>query len=58
MVRAYPKLRVILMSATIETGMFTNYFKTTAIVNIEQRVFSVQHFFLEDGKHYLRIEVI
>jgi HrpA-like RNA helicase len=46
------------MSATIETGMFTNYFKTTAIVNIEQRVFSVQHFFLEDGKHYLRIEVI
>lgn len=48
MVQAYPKLRVILMSATIETGMFTNYFKTTAIVNIEQRVFNVQYFFLED----------
>lgn len=51
MVRAYPTLKVVLMSATIETGMFTNYFKTSAVVNIEQRVFSVHHFFLEDGKH-------
>ncbi|KAI6239384.1 RNA helicase [Aphelenchoides fujianensis] len=38
MVRAYPKLRVVLMSATIETGLFSNYFKTSAIVTIEQRV--------------------
>ncbi|KAI6239302.1 RNA helicase [Aphelenchoides fujianensis] len=53
MVRAYPKLRVVLMSATIETGLFSNYFKTSAIVTIEQRVFPVQHFFLEDVLHML-----
>lgn len=56
MVMAYPKLRVVLMSATIETGMYTNYFKTTSIINIEQRVFAVQHFFLEDGKDFFGFE--
>ncbi|KAI6231623.1 RNA helicase [Aphelenchoides besseyi] len=48
MVRAYPNLRVVLMSATIETGLFSNYFKTKAIVTIEQRIFNVQSFYLED----------
>ncbi|CAD5222539.1 unnamed protein product [Bursaphelenchus xylophilus] len=48
MVRAYPKLRVILMSATIDTNLFTNYFQTNSVVEIEQRVFDVQYFFLEN----------
>ncbi|KAL7079809.1 hypothetical protein ACQ4LE_000922 [Meloidogyne hapla] len=48
MLRANPKLRVLLMSATIDTSLFTNYFGLCPIIEIEQRVHPVRGFFLED----------
>ena len=42
MIQAYPHLRVILMSATIDTQMFTEYFGNCPIVEIEGRSFPVQ----------------
>ena len=42
MIEAYPNLRVILMSATIDTQMFTEYFGNCPIVEIEGRSFAVQ----------------
>nr|CDS27528.2 Dosage compensation regulator [Hymenolepis microstoma] len=48
LVRANPALRVILMSATIDTTIFQEYFGKTAIVTIHERTFSVQSYFLED----------
>ena len=42
MIEAYPNLRVILMSATIDTQMFTEYFGNCPIVEIEGRSFPVQ----------------
>uniref|UniRef100_F1KXT1 RNA helicase n=1 Tax=Ascaris suum TaxID=6253 RepID=F1KXT1_ASCSU len=48
MVRQYPEIRVVLMSATIDTDLFTNYFGTCPIIQLQGRTFPVQHFFLED----------
>lgn len=42
MIQAYPNLRVVLMSATIDTQMFTEYFGNCPIVEIEGRAFPVQ----------------
>ena len=42
MIQAYPNLRVVLMSATIDTQMFTEYFSNCPIVEIEGRSFPVQ----------------
>lgn len=44
MVAQYPDLRVVLMSATIDTTMFSNYFGACPIVDITGRSFPV------DGK--------
>lgn len=41
MVRANPKLKVVLMSATIEAQMFTEYFGQCKVVEIEQRLHQV-----------------
>ncbi|KAL3097315.1 hypothetical protein niasHT_023534 [Heterodera trifolii] len=48
MVKANPKLKVLLMSATIDTTLFTNYFGNCPIIEITQRVHPVQYFFMED----------
>ncbi|XP_078355402.1 ATP-dependent RNA helicase A protein-like [Oculina patagonica] len=48
MIQAYPNLRVVLMSATIDTQMFTEYFGNCPIVEIEGRAFPVQEYYLED----------
>uniref|UniRef100_A0A183VBA4 RNA helicase n=1 Tax=Toxocara canis TaxID=6265 RepID=A0A183VBA4_TOXCA len=48
MVRQYPDIRLILMSATIDTDLFTNYFGSCPIIQLEGRTFPVEHFFLED----------
>ncbi|KAH9284837.1 ATP-dependent RNA helicase A [Echinococcus granulosus] len=48
LVRANPSLRVILMSATIDTTTFTEYFDNTAIVELEGRTYPVSCFYLED----------
>ncbi|CAN0294715.1 unnamed protein product [Bubo scandiacus] len=47
-VQAYPEIRVILMSATIDTSMFCEYFFNCPIVEVFGRTYPVQDYFLED----------
>lgn len=42
MVHVYPELRIILMSATIDTTLFSNYFNNCPVVEIPGRSFPVQ----------------
>lgn len=44
-VQAYPEIRVILMSATIDTSMFCEYFFNCPIIEVFGRTYPVQ------GKH-------
>ncbi|GFW90887.1 ATP-dependent RNA helicase A [Trichonephila clavipes] len=48
MVRTFPQLRVILMSATIDTSLFQDYFGHCPIIEVSGRTFPVQEYFLED----------
>ncbi|CAI2341581.1 unnamed protein product [Caenorhabditis sp. 36 PRJEB53466] len=54
MIKEYKDLRVILMSATIDTQLFTNFFDTypgigpTPVIKMHGRTFPVQSFFLSD----------
>lgn len=48
MIHVYPDLRVILMSATIDTTLFSNYFNKCPVIEIAGRAFPVQRYFLED----------
>lgn len=48
MIHQYPDLRVILMSATIDTTLFSRYFNDCPVVEIPGRAFPVQQYFLED----------
>lgn len=48
MVHTYPDLRVILMSATIDTTMFSEYFGKCPVIEIPGRSFPVTQVFLED----------
>ncbi|KAK6997999.1 ATP-dependent RNA helicase DHX57 isoform X1, partial [Biomphalaria glabrata] len=43
-----PELRVILMSATINAKLFSNYFDNCPVINIPGGTFPVKQFFLED----------
>ncbi len=50
MIRNFPNLRVILMSATIDTSMFSEYFDGCPVLELKGRVFPIQRmsaFFLE-----------
>ncbi|XP_077188724.1 ATP-dependent RNA helicase A isoform X1 [Paroedura picta] len=47
-VQTYPEIRVILMSATIDTSMFCEYFFNCPIIEVYGRTFPVQEYFLED----------
>uniref|UniRef100_A0A8C6T457 RNA helicase n=1 Tax=Neogobius melanostomus TaxID=47308 RepID=A0A8C6T457_9GOBI len=47
-VQTYPEVRVILMSATIDTSMFREYFFNCPIIEVHGRTFPVQEYFLED----------
>ncbi|XP_037132075.1 ATP-dependent RNA helicase A isoform X2 [Syngnathus acus] len=47
-VLAFPEIRVILMSATIDTSMFREYFFDCPVIEVFGRTFSVQEYFLED----------
>lgn len=42
MVHVYPELRIILMSATIDTSLFSNYYNNCPVVEIPGRSFPVQ----------------
>uniref|UniRef100_A0A158P5Q9 RNA helicase n=1 Tax=Angiostrongylus cantonensis TaxID=6313 RepID=A0A158P5Q9_ANGCA len=55
MLREYADLRVILMSATIDTKMFIEFFGGVCpVIEMKGRTFPVQHFFLEDILRMLR----
>ncbi|XP_054835907.1 ATP-dependent RNA helicase A isoform X2 [Eublepharis macularius] len=47
-VQAYPEIRVILMSATIDTSMFCEYYFNCPIIEVYGRTYPVQEYFLED----------
>lgn len=48
MVHTYPDIRIILMSATIDTTLFSDYFGRAPVLEIPGRAYPVQQFFLED----------
>eukprot|EP00096_Caligus_rogercresseyi_P013448 TRINITY_DN609_c0_g1_i3.p1 TRINITY_DN609_c0_g1~~TRINITY_DN609_c0_g1_i3.p1 ORF type:complete len:1366 (-),score=340.83 TRINITY_DN609_c0_g1_i3:377-4474(-) len=48
MVHMYPDLRIILMSATVDTTLFSQYFNECAILEIPGKIFPVQEYYLED----------
>ncbi|XP_066147044.1 dosage compensation regulator mle isoform X1 [Euwallacea fornicatus] len=48
MIHTYPDLRVILMSATIDTTLFSKYFNNCPVLEIEGKAFPVKQYFLED----------
>ncbi|TGZ59712.1 hypothetical protein CRM22_008906 [Opisthorchis felineus] len=48
MIQAHRDLRLILMSATIDTTMFVDYFGECTVFDIEGRTHPVEHYFLED----------
>lgn len=42
MVRAFPQIRIVLMSATIDTTLFQEYFGNCPIIEVSGRTFPVQ----------------
>ncbi|XP_076321258.1 LOW QUALITY PROTEIN: ATP-dependent RNA helicase A-like [Tachypleus tridentatus] len=48
MVQAFPQMRVILMSATIDTSLFQDYFQNCPIIEVSGRSYPVTEYFLED----------
>ncbi|PAV87698.1 hypothetical protein WR25_03737 [Diploscapter pachys] len=54
MVREYKNLRIILMSATIDTQLFVEYFVNCPIIEMSGRTHNVQHYFLEEILTMLR----
>ena len=48
MVHTYPDLRIIIMSATIDTTLFSDYFNQCPIVEVPGRAHPVQEYYLED----------
>ncbi|KAJ9592058.1 hypothetical protein L9F63_001397, partial [Diploptera punctata] len=46
-----PDLKVILMSATLNANLFSNYFKHVPVIEIPGRTFPVEQIFLEDFLH-------
>ncbi|KAL9903077.1 dosage compensation regulator mle isoform 1-T1 [Glossina fuscipes fuscipes] len=48
MIHTYPDLRIILMSATIDTTLFSQYFGQAPVLEVPGRAFPVQQYFLED----------
>ena len=48
MIHTYPDIRVILMSATIDTTLFSSYFGNCPVVEVPGRAHPVQEYFLED----------
>ncbi|KAA0719378.1 ATP-dependent RNA helicase A [Triplophysa tibetana] len=47
-IQTYPDVRVILMSATIDTTMFREYFFNCPVIEVHGRAHAVQEYFLED----------
>ena len=45
----FPDIRIVLMSATIDTTLFSKYFNNCPIIEVPGRAFPVQEYFLEDA---------
>ncbi|XP_033874255.2 ATP-dependent RNA helicase A protein-like [Acipenser ruthenus] len=48
-VQAFPEIRIILMSAAIDTTMFREYYFNCPVIEVFGRTFPVQEYFLEDS---------
>ena len=48
MVKTFPDMKVILMSATIDTSLFSEYFGGSPVIEVYGRTHPVQEYFLED----------
>ncbi|XP_076259588.1 3'-5' RNA helicase YTHDC2-like isoform X1 [Rhynchophorus ferrugineus] len=44
----FPILKVIIMSATVDTSKFTDYFQTKAVLTIPGRLYPIRNYFLEE----------
>ena len=49
MVHAYPQLHVLIMSATVDTSIFSNYFSNCPVLEVLGKMYPVQQYFLEDS---------
>ena len=54
----FPQVRIILMSATIDTRQFSEYFNNAPVVEVSGRTFPVNQYFLEDIVQMLGYQVI
>ena len=50
-------LKVILMSATVNAGMFSKYFGGAAIFSVPGRLYPVKQYFLEDVIEFTKFRV-
>lgn len=48
MITNYPDLRIVLMSATIDTSLFNEYFGDFPVIELRGRTYPVQEYYLED----------
>ena len=48
MVKVFPEMKVVLMSATIDTSIFSEYFGSCPIIEVYGRTHPIQEYFLED----------
>ena len=48
MIQVNPDLRVILMSATIDTTLFSKYFHDCPVIEVVGSAYHVKEYFLED----------
>mgnify|MGYP006890289208 CR=1 FL=1 len=49
-----PDLKVLLMSATLNAQLFSDYFGGCAVIDIPGRTFPVDQYFLEDAIDFTR----
>ena len=49
MLEAYPQLRVVIMSATVDTNIFSQYFSNCPVIEVLGKMYPVQQYFLEDA---------
>lgn len=55
LVTKFPEIRVVLMSATIDTKLFSEYFDNAPVINVQGRTFPVEQYFLEDIQEKISI---
>jgi ATP-dependent RNA helicase DHX29 len=54
-----PQLKIVLMSATVDSGRFSKYLNNAPVINVPGRTFPVKQLFLEDAielTHYVTTE--